>query len=118
MKKMKNYKVMIFNGLVLILLGVYGYITADKKSMTAFIGPVVGAILILLSFPVKKENSVFTHIAVILTLISVIAFFIVGFMRSNTLVLLGAVVSLICLFFYVADFLARKKQRENTDDVK
>lgn len=118
MKKIKNYQVMIFNGLVLILLGVYGYMTADKKSLTAFTGPAVGAILILLSFPVKKENSVFTHIAVILTLLSVIAFFIVGFLRSNTNVLISAVVTLVCLFFYVTDFLARKKQRENKDNVQ
>jgi hypothetical protein len=115
---MKNYKIMIFNGLVLILMGVYGYISADKKSLTAFIGPAVGAILILLSFPVKKENSVFTHIAAVLTLLSVIAFFIVGFLRSNAIVLSSAAVSLICMFFYIADFLERKKQRENKNDVK
>jgi general stress protein CsbA len=118
MKKIKNYQVMIFNGLALILMGVYGYMTADKKSLTAFTGPAVGAILILLSFPVKKENSVFTHIAAILTFLSVIAFFIVGFLRSNAIVLLSAAVSLICMFFYIADFLERKKQRENKENVK
>jgi len=105
---MKNYKIMIFNGLILVILGVYGYLMAEKQSLTAFIGPVIGIVLIILSVPTKNGKSVFAHIAVIITLLTVITFFIIGFQRNNPIVIISAVVSLICLMFYIADFVSRK----------
>ena len=111
---MKNYQVMIFNGLILIILGLYGYLLAlpDKKSFTAFIGPGIGIILILLSIPARKEKVVPSHIAIVLTLLTVIVFFYVGFRRDNPLVIISGLVSFICLIFYGADFAFRRKERE------
>jgi hypothetical protein len=61
---------------------------------------------------VKKDNSLAAHIGVGLTGISTIMFFVVGAMRGNTIIIVMAVVSLICLIFYISDFIKRKKERE------
>ena len=45
---------MIANAVVLIGLGIYGYVTSG--SPTALIAPGIGVILLILSIPVKKEN--------------------------------------------------------------
>ena len=110
---MKNYKIMIFNGLILIILGIYGYMTADQKSLNAFIGPGIGTILLILSIPTRNDKSVFAQIAVVLTLLTVITFFIVGFKRNNNIVIISGVISLVCLMFYIADFVNRKKERNS-----
>ena len=107
---MKNFQVMAFNAIVLIALGIFGYITSG--SPTALIAPAIGVILLGLVIPVKKENSVAAHIGVGLTGLATIMFFIVGAMRGNTIIIIMAVVSLISLIFYVSDFIKRKKERE------
>lgn len=107
---MKNFQVMTFNGIILIALGVFGYVTSG--SPTALIAPAIGVILLILSIPVKKENSVAAHIGVGLTGLTTIMFFVVGAMRSNTIIIIMAVVTLISLIFYISDFIKRKKERE------
>lgn len=108
---MNSFKVMIFNAVILIGLGVYGY-TIPPHSPTALIAPGVGIILLILAFPVKKENSIAAHIGVGLTGITFLAFMVVGIMRMNTLIILMAVVTLLALVFYVSDFFKRKAERE------
>lgn len=107
---MKNFQVMTFNGIILIALGVFGYVTSG--SPTALIAPAIGVILLILSIPVKKDNSVAAHIGVGLTGLTTIMFFVVGAMRGNTIIIIMAVVTLISLIFYVSDFIKRKKERE------
>ncbi|MFA7360692.1 MAG: hypothetical protein WC139_06610 [Candidatus Kapaibacterium sp.] len=107
---MKNYQVMAFHAIVLIALGIFGYITSG--SPTALIAPAIGVILLGLVFPVKKENSVAAHIGVGLTGLTTIMLFIVGGMRGNTIIIIMAAVSLIALIFYINDFIKRKKERE------
>ena len=67
---------MIFNAVILIGLGIYGYIISG--SPTALISSTIGLILLGLSFPVKNENSVISHIAVGLTGIAMIMFFVIN----------------------------------------
>lgn len=107
---MKNYLVMILNALVLIFIGVYGYIISG--SVTALIAPAIGAVLFILAFPVKNENATVTHIAVGLSGLAMIMFFVTGFMRSNLLIILMATATLIAFIYYIIDFLRRKKERE------
>ena len=107
---MKNYQVMTFHSIVLIALGIFGFITSG--SPTALIAPAIGVILLGLVIPVKKENSVAAHIGVGFTGLTTIMFFIVGGIRGNTIIIIMAAVSLISLIFYINDFIKRKKERE------
>lgn len=109
---MNIYKIMIINAAVLIVLGIYGYFSSG--SPTALIAPSIGVILLLLSFPVKKDNKTAAHVAVVITLISVFTFFFIGIKRGNIVVLLMAIITLFALFIYIKDFLNRKKEREQT----
>jgi len=109
---MREHTALLFNGLVLIILGTIGYFMSDVKSMTAFIGPIIGLILVILSFPTKNNNKVAAHIGVVLTLIAVVAFLIVGIKRSNTYVIVMAISSLLSLIALIAGFMRRKKERE------
>jgi len=111
---MKNQHILIINSLVLILLGIYGYVSAkpESKSLTAFIGPGVGIILLFFYSTVKKQNSTGTHIMVMLTLLTAVIFSVIGIIRVNILILIMAASSVISLIFYVSDFLKRKRERE------
>ena len=108
---MNNFQVMIFNAVLLIALGIYGY-TLPPHSPTALIAPAIGAILLILAFPVKKENHIAAHIAVGLTGLTFIVFIIVGIMRMNIIIILMAIVTLLATVFYISDFLRRKAERE------
>lgn len=110
MKNMKAYQVMIISGVILILLGLYGFLI-PKGSYTSLISTFVGLIVFILAFPTKKENSVAAHIAIGLTILSSIAFYIVGFMRGNAIIIIMASVGSLSFIFYVFDFIVRKKQR-------
>ncbi len=107
---MNIYRIMIANAIVLIALGVYGYFISG--SPTALIAPGIGVILLILAFPVKNDNKTAAHVAVGLTLVSVIMFFVTGFLRGNVIVLIMAVFTLIALLMYIMDFVRRKKERE------
>ena len=101
---------MAVNAVILIALGVYGYIISG--SPTALIAPAAGVILLIMAFPVKKENSTVAHIAVAFTLLLSIVFFIVGIRRDNILVIVMAVITFLCFDLYVLNFILRKKQRQ------
>ena len=102
---------MLFNAIVLIALGIYGY-TIPPHSPTALISPGIGLLLLALVIPVKKENSLASHIGVGLTAIAFIMFIVVGIIRGNSIIILMAVVTLISLVFYISDFMKRKAERE------
>jgi len=109
---MNIYRIMIANAIVLIGLGVFGYFISG--SPTALIAPGIGLILLILSFPVKNENKTAAHIAVALTLIAAIMFFVTGIMRSNMIVIIMAIFTAMALFMYIMDFMKRKQEREKT----
>jgi len=104
---------MLANALVLIVLGIYGYISSG--SATALIAPAIGVILAALAFPVKNENKTAAHIAVGLTLISAIMFFVIGFKRDNMIVVVMAILTTLALFMYIMDFKRRKQEREGAN---
>ena len=104
---------MLANALVLIILGIYGYISSG--SATALIAPAIGVVLAALAFPVKNENKTAAHIAVGLTLISAIMFFVIGFKRDNMIVVVMAILTTLALFMYIMDFKRRKQEREGAN---
>lgn len=70
------------NSIVLIALGLWGYI--DVQSPTALIPVGFGVILLLCSNGLKKENKIISHIAVLLTLVILVA--LVGMRLPKSLV--------------------------------
>jgi hypothetical protein len=107
---MKNYQVMLFNGIVLICLGIYNYLTGgtEVKLIYTLIIPATGLILILLSIPAAKGKSIPVYIAFVLTIFSVILFFYLRLNYSNSIYVLCGVTSLISLFYYISNFIKRK----------
>ena len=75
---MKTYQANLLNSLTLILMSLWAYFSfepsAEKMTapVTAFIPLVFGVILILCHNGVKKENKIVAHIAVVITLLSII----------------------------------------------
>ena len=65
---MKSYQANLFNSLVLILVGLWGFVDVDY-SPTALIPVFFGVILLLCNNGVKNENKVIAHIAVLFTLL-------------------------------------------------
>lgn len=109
---MKNFQVMLFNAIILIALGIYGY-SLPPNSPTALISAGIGLILGILSIPVKKENAAAAHIGAGLTGLAMIMFFVVGAIRGNIIVLIMAVVTLMAFISYISDFMKRKRERES-----
>jgi uncharacterized membrane protein (UPF0136 family) len=108
---MKNHLIMQVNAVLLIVTGIAGYLSSG--SPTSLIADGVGIILLILSFPVKKENSTAAHIAVILTLLAAVMFWGVAFSRpEHKLVILMAALTTIALVLYIISFIDRKKVRE------
>lgn len=110
---MKSYQVMIFNAIILIALGIYGFIISG--SPTALISSAIGLILFFISFPVKKENALAAHIGAGFTALATLIFFFMGIKRDNTLIIVMGVISLLASIFYFADFLKRRKEREENN---
>ena len=64
----------ILNSIVLISLGLWGYFDyTDVQSPTALIPVGFGVILLLCTTGVKKENKIIAHVAVLLTLVILVA---------------------------------------------
>jgi len=70
------------NSIVLIALGLWGYI--DVQSPTALIPVGFGVILLLCGNGLKKENKIISHVAVLLTLVILVA--LVGMRLPKSLV--------------------------------
>ena len=64
----------ILNSIVLISLGLWGYNDyTDVQSPTALIPVGFGVILLLCTIGLKKENKIIAHVAVLLTLVILVA---------------------------------------------
>ena len=71
---MKVYVVSMLNAIVLILLGLWGYLGSQTPSPTALIPVFAGIILLSLIRGLKAGNRVIAHISVLLTFVLLIAF--------------------------------------------
>ncbi|MBL7128016.1 MAG: hypothetical protein ISS16_03425 [Ignavibacteria bacterium] len=105
---MKIYQVMVFNAIVLIIIGAYGYVISG--SLTALIAPAIGVLLILLAIPVKSGKGAAVIVGSVVTGVTTVIFFIIGFIRGNSLIIIMAVVSLAAVMFYVSNFTKQNSQ--------
>lgn len=108
----------ILNGLVLVTLSLYGYLSSDTPSVTALIPAIFGLIFVI-SYPMmKKENKVVAHIVVVLTVLLIFALFKPltgaldrGDQMATLRVGLMLAVSTVALVIYIRSFInARRKQ--------
>jgi hypothetical protein len=106
---MKRYQVMIFNALVLIIIGAYGYVISG--SLTALLAPAIGVLLLLFVIPLKKGKEYAAKTTTTITAIVAVMFLVVGFVRGNSLIIIMAVVSLAAVIFYVSSFVKQKSQK-------
>ena len=70
---MKAHTASLINGLVLVIMGLWGAMATDFNSPTAFIPVGVGFIILLLNNYMKKEDKVISHIIVVLTVLIALA---------------------------------------------
>lgn len=114
---MNSTKANLINSVCLIAIGLWGYL--EVTSPTALIPVGFGAALILCSSGIRKENKVVAHIAVLLTLLILIA--LVGMRLPKSLsqgglglirVLLMIGTSTFSMVYFVKSFIANRKARK------
>ncbi len=107
----------IINSICLIVIGLWGYL--EVSSPTALIPVGFGAALILCTPGVKKENKVIAHIAVLLTLVILLALLGMRLPKSidqgglglvRVLLMIGtSILSIVC---FIKSFIANRKARK------
>ncbi|MEM7104328.1 MAG: hypothetical protein AAF502_14410 [Bacteroidota bacterium] len=111
---MKPFTANMINGLVLLGLGLWGYLSVENASPTALIAPVSGLIFLLLTPMMKKENKVVAHIVVLLTFLLLIAF-IMPLTRQEGIgqirVILMMASCLLALVVFVKSFIDARKAK-------
>ena len=70
---MKAHTASLMNALILIGFGLWAYLGSDTPSKTALIPVGFGVVILALYKGVKKEDKIIAHIAVLLTLLILIA---------------------------------------------
>ena len=115
---MNAYTANILYGTVLIAMGLWGYLSSDTPSVTALIPVIFGVVFLLMSWGIKKENKIISHLIVILTLIVLISLFkpLSGAMgRSDNLAMIrvGLMIlsSIIALIFFIKNFIDARKSK-------
>ena len=107
----------IINSICLIVIGLWGYL--EVSSPTALIPVGFGAALILCTPGVKKENKVIAHIAVLLTLVILLA--LLGMRLPKSIdqgglglvrLLLMIVTSILSMVCFIKSFIANRKARK------
>jgi len=87
---MKPANANFWNALMLIGMGMWGYFGSEDPSFTALIPSIGGVLLLIMSPGIRSGNKVVAHIAVLLTLLLVLALFMplifVGVVTLKTVV--------------------------------
>lgn len=116
---MKPFQANLVNAVVLIVLGLWGYLSSETPSPTALIPVGFGVLFALATPPFKKENKVVAHIIVLLTLLIIIALFMPlrgALGRGDTLaaVRVGIMIatSVVAMVIYIKSFIDARKARE------
>ena len=115
---MKAHTASLINALILISFGVWAYFGSETPSKTAFIPVGFGIVLLTLYKGVQKEDKVVAHIAVLLTLVILIALvkpLTAAAGRSDTMAVVRVVVMMastaVALVFFIKSFVDVRKAR-------
>ena len=115
---MKAAAASLINALILIVFGLWAYYGSETPSKTALIPVGFGVVLLLLVPGVKKENKIVAHVAVLLTLVILIALIkplTAAMGRDDSSALLRVVVMMlstaVALFFFIKSFVDVRRAR-------
>ena len=116
---MKAHTASLINAIVLIGLSLWAYFTSDTPSPTALIPTGVGVALIICNPGLKKENKVIAHIAVLLTLLILLALImplVSNINKGNTVAVIRIAIMMASTIFakiyFIKSFKAARKARE------
>ena len=121
---MKAATANLFNALVLIAAGVYGYFCitgADgNRSLTALIPAAFGVLFLILHKGVASANKVIAHIVVVLVLVllvmCIMRFLKVDDWNEKKYVFLACIISnAIALIAFIGSFISAIKNRQNSN---
>jgi len=115
---MTAHNASLINAILLIALSAWAYLASDNPSFTALIPAIFGAALLACYQGVKAENKVIAHIAVLLTLIILIALLMPlngAVARGDTMAIFRVGVMLlstaVALVLFVKSFIDARKAR-------
>lgn len=118
---MKAHTVSLINAIILIALGLWGYLGSETPSITSLIPVIIGGVLLLLNNGIRKENKVIAHIAVVLTLIILVGLLkpLFGAMERSDSPAVGRIIVMItstalALFFFIKSFVDARKARNQS----
>lgn len=116
---MNAHKANLINAVTLIIMSAWGYYSSLTPSKTALIPLVFGVVLLALNNGVKFENKAQAHVAVILTLVVLIALIkpLTGAMgRDDSMAMLRIglmmVTSIVAMVFFIKSFRDARIARE------
>ena len=107
----------LLNAMILIAIGFWGAFATDWAP-TSFIPVAFGVVLLALNGGVRKENKVIAHIAVLLTLVVLVALFMPlmkALERGGAApirIIIMQLSSLIAMIFFIKSFRDARKARE------
>ena len=113
---MNSFKANIINSLSLIFIGLWGYL--EVISPTALIPVIFGVVLLLCTKGLKKQNKLIAHIAVLLTLVILIALIFMRLPKSLDSggvglirVIIMILTSTFSMVYFVKSFIANRKNK-------
>ena len=113
---MNAYKANLINSFSLIIFGVWGYI--DSSSITALIPVMIGGPLLVCSSGIEKGNKIISHLAVLATLVILIA--LIGMRLPKSLdqggiglyrVIAMIATSALAMVFFIKSFIQNRKSK-------
>jgi uncharacterized membrane protein YoaK (UPF0700 family) len=115
---MKAHKISLLNSVILISMSIWGYFSSENPSITALIPLFFGVLILLCYQGVKSENKIIAHIAVLLTLVVLLALFMPlkgAFGREDSMaifrIIIMIVASALSMVAFVQSFIAARKNK-------
>lgn len=111
----------MLNAIVLIILGLWGYLGSQTPSPTALIPVFAGILLLSFVKGVKDGNRIIAHLAVLITFVLIIAFVkpltgAIGRGDNGAIIRVVAMMisGIVTMVYFVRSFIAVRKAREKS----
>tara|TARA_B100001287_G_scaffold274773_1_gene280836 strand:+ start:1254 stop:1619 length:366 start_codon:yes stop_codon:yes gene_type:complete len=113
---MRVHQVSLFNSIILIAFGIWGYF--DTESLTALIPTFFGCSLLVCYPGIKNENKIIAHIAVLLTLVILVALIVMRLPKSIDTggeglirVIIMIITCSLAMFSFIKSFIKTRKNK-------